>query len=147
MRWRQMYFTLKTLPIWVVRWQDLHEKHFITSGNVMLQFLPSKALNIHKTLSWQPNKICRVCRLHIYGFSLISLWMAMSIHLCIFNIFHIHVYWCFLYLLEYAWMFFQNGVYKCFRQHLACVSLTHIFQFLYIIQKDYKTNIVMHVTH
>ena len=138
MLWRQLYFILQTLSIWVVRWQDLHEKHFITSGNVMLQFLPSKALNIHKTLSWQPNKICRVCRLHIYGFSLISLWMAMSIHLCIFNIFHIYVYWCFLYLLEYAWMFFQNGVYKCLRQHLACVSLAHIFQFSISYKKIIK---------
>ena len=86
-----MFFILQTLSIWVVRWQDVREKHLITSGNVMLQFLPSKALNIHKTLSWQPNKICRVCRLHIYRFSLISLWVATSLHLCIFNISHLCV--------------------------------------------------------
>ena len=131
MRWRQMYFTLQTLPIWVVRWQDLHEKHFITSGNVMLQFLPSKALNIHKTLSWQPNKICRVCRLHIYGFSLISLWMAMSTQLCIFNIFHIYVYWCFLYLLEYAWMFFKMACISVFVNTLHVFPWLIYFNFLY----------------
>ena len=147
MRWRQMYFTLQTLPIWVVRWQDHREKHFITSGNVMRQVLPSKALNIHKTLSWQPNKICRVC---VYTFTdflwLLCEWQCLYIFVYLI-FFHIYVYWCFLYLFEYAWMFFQNGVYKCFRQHLAIVFFAHIFQFFYIIQKDYKTNIVMHVTH
>ena len=147
MRWRQMYFTLQTLPIWVVRWQDHRKKHFITSGNVMRQVLPSKALNIHKTLSRQPNKICRVC---VYTFTdflwLLCEWQCLYIFVYLI-FFHIYVYWCFLYLFEYAWMFFQNGVYKCFHQHLACVFFAHIFQFFYIIQKDYKTNIVMHVTH
>ena len=124
MRWRQMYFTLQTLPIWVVRWQDHREKHFITSGNVMRQVLPSKALNIHKTLSWQPNKICRV---YVHTFT-DFLWL-----LCEWQCLYIFVYLIFFTFMCIDVFFIFSNMPECFFK-MACISvfvnILHVFSLL-----------------
>ena len=113
MRWRQMYFTLQTLPIWVVRWQDHRKKHFITSGNVMRQVLPSKALNIHKTLSWQQNKICHVW---VYTFT-DFLWL-----LCEWQCLYIFVYLIFFTFMCIDVFFIYSNMPECFFK-MACISV------------------------